>query len=169
VEPLERRDLLSGTWTALTNLAPTSISTMLLLSDGTVMAQGGGNNTTVNTWYKLTPDSSGNYVNGTWSTRASMGTARRFYASNVLTNGNVFLVGGEYSGSNGAQNWTNTGEIYNPVSNSWSAIANFPQSQFGDDPFEHPLIEERFQVDARRLGHRIAEVVAIDGAVAVFG
>ena len=32
------------------------------------------------------------------------------------------------------QNWTNTGEIYNPVTNSWSSIANFPRTQFGDDP-----------------------------------
>jgi len=29
---------------------------------------------------------------------------------------------------------TNTGEIYNPATNSWATIANFPQSQFGDDP-----------------------------------
>src|SRR5262249_46973486 len=32
------------------------------------------------------------------------------------------------------QVFTNTGEIYDPVANSWSFIANFPNSQFGDDP-----------------------------------
>jgi autotransporter-associated beta strand protein len=134
LEHLERRDLLSGTWTALTNLAPTSagISTMMLLSDGTIMAQGGGDNSTVNTWFSLTPNSSGSYLNGTWSDRRSMSTPRRFYGSNVLTSGSVFLVGGEYTDA--GKVFTNTGETYNPVSNTWSAIANFPNTQFGDDP-----------------------------------
>jgi len=48
----------------------------------------------------------------------------------------VFLVGGEYSGPSGASNWINSGEIYDPVANSWSPTATFPQSQFGDDPTE---------------------------------
>jgi hypothetical protein len=43
VEPLEERKLLSsGSWRELANPAPAQIGTMLLLSDGTVMAQGGG-------------------------------------------------------------------------------------------------------------------------------
>jgi hypothetical protein len=46
---------------------------MMLLSDGTVMAEGGNVD---NTWYKLTPDSTGSYVNGTWSQLASMHVAR---------------------------------------------------------------------------------------------
>src|SRR5579883_2433981 len=62
LELFESRDLLSGVWTQLTNLAPsdTGTSTMLLLSDGTVMVQGGGTETTVTkTWYRLTPDATG--------------------------------------------------------------------------------------------------------------
>ncbi len=78
-------------------------------------------------WYLLTPDSNGSYVNGTWSTIASMSTQRLYYGSNVMQNGNVFVVGGEYSGPNGDQNLTNTGEIYNSTTNSWSPITNFPQ------------------------------------------
>ena len=71
LEGLETRTLPAGTWTALANLAPspTGIGTMMLLSDGTVMAQGGNID---RTWYKLAPDSSGSYVAGTWSSRASM-------------------------------------------------------------------------------------------------
>jgi hypothetical protein len=46
LEPLEGRALLSGTWTALTNpmpaYTPDGTETMILLSDGTVMFQGGG-------------------------------------------------------------------------------------------------------------------------------
>ena len=52
----------------------------------------------------------------------------------MLKDGRVFVVGGEYSGPNLTPNDTNTGEIYNPVTNSWSSIPNFPQSNFGDDP-----------------------------------
>ncbi len=101
---------------------------MELLSDGTVIGTSGKN------WYKLTPDGNGSYVNGTWSTMASMSTERLYDATNVLPDGRVFVVGGEYSGPNLTANWTNTGEIYNPVTNSWSSIPNFPQGSFGDDP-----------------------------------
>src|SRR5262249_7967199 len=68
--------------------------------------------------------------------RAAMNLARLYFASNVLTDGRVFVEGGEYSGPNGAQNFTNTGEIYNPVANTWSSITNFPNANFGDDPSE---------------------------------
>jgi hypothetical protein len=111
LESLEDRRLLSGTWTDLANPVPAhtpdGTETMLLLSDGTVMVQGGGGGTTAankasSNWFKLTPDASGNYANGTWSPLASMGTQRQFYASNVLKDGRVFVLGGEYSGPPGA-------------------------------------------------------------------
>jgi hypothetical protein len=79
---------------------------------------------------------SNSYINGTWSTVDSSNVARLFDGTVVLPNGQVLVVGGEYSGSQGAQNWTNTGEIYNPVNNNWSNIANFPQSNFGDDELQ---------------------------------
>jgi len=128
VESLERRDLLSGTWTLLTHAPSTNIGPMILLSDGNVMAQQAG---TTSQWYKLTPDNTGNYINGTWSSLSSMSTTRQYYAANVLPSGNVVVEGGEYSSAGGD---TNRGEIYNSVTNHWSAIANFPQSNFGDDP-----------------------------------
>ena len=102
-----------GTWVPLNNPAPDSIGTMLLLSDGTVMASNGDEGTN---WYQLTPDSSGSYVNGTWSTLSSMNDTRLYFASDVLTNGNVFVAGGEY-GTGAA-----TAEIYNAVSNTWTEM-----------------------------------------------
>jgi uncharacterized repeat protein (TIGR01451 family) len=128
LETLEPRLALTGTWTALAHAAPNGIGTMELLSDGTVIGTQGKN------WYKLAPDSSGSYVNGTWSTMASMSLERLYDATNVLKDGRVLVVGGEYSGPNLTSNDTNTGEIYNPVTNSWSSIPNFPQNKFGDDP-----------------------------------
>jgi len=130
LEELEPRNLPAGTWTPLTNLAPAGIGTMMLLSDGTVMAQEGGSEK----WDKLTPDAVGSYVNGTWSNLASMSTQRLYYGSNILPDGRVFLVGGEYSGPGLPQNFNNTGEIYDPIANAWTPITDFPQTQFGDDP-----------------------------------
>ncbi len=131
LESLETRDLLTGTWTPLANLAPSTTGTMLLLSDGTVMVQGGG---VTNTWYRLTPDATGRYVNGTWSERSPMSLQRLYFASNVLPDGRVLVLGGEYSGSQGQTNWTHTAEIYDPAADSWRSAASFPQARFGDDP-----------------------------------
>ena len=66
---------------------------MLLLTDGSVMCQQSGG---VN-WSKLTPDSSGDYVNGTWTPLAPMLNTRLYYASAVLIDGRVIVCGGEYS------------------------------------------------------------------------
>src|SRR4051794_38819069 len=79
LEPLETRNLLSGGWSTLAHGAPSGIGTMELLSDGTVMAQGSG---VSKAWYRLTTDSTGSYVNGTWSSLASMSLARLYTATN---------------------------------------------------------------------------------------
>ena len=132
VELLEGRTLLASNWTAVT-AAPVALGTMMLLTDGTVIAQGSGPGHTTANWYKLSPDSHGNYSDGTWSQIGSMNVSRLYFASNVLQNGNVFLAGGEYTGNN-SETDTNTAEIYNSTLNSWSNIAPFPQNDFGDDP-----------------------------------
>jgi hypothetical protein len=134
LEALERRELLSGNWALLTNAAPGNVGTMMLLSDGTVMAQQAG---VSNNWYSLTPQApSGSYLDGVWAKRNPMGLTRLFFASNVLPSGKVLVVGGEYTNAATPTKPTfnNTGQIYDPVSNQWSGITNFPQSQFGDDP-----------------------------------
>jgi hypothetical protein len=132
-QPAAAPSVSGGTWSQLTNLASGGTGTMLLLSNGTVMAQYPG---TTNVWYQLTPDASGSYINGTISQLASMNLQRKDYTSDVLPNGNVLVVGGEESGPSGAKNFTNTGEIYDPVANTWTSITPFPQSEFGDDPSE---------------------------------
>jgi hypothetical protein len=121
-----------GSWTQLTGIhaPPQPIGTMMLLSDGTVMAQGAGE---TNQWFQLKPDSTGSYVNGTWSPLPSMSVARLYYASNVLPNGNVFVQGGEDASD---RNFTPSGETYNPVTNTWTKNADAPFNIFGDDPSE---------------------------------
>jgi autotransporter-associated beta strand protein len=139
LEDLETRVVPAGTWTHFNHLPPTGTGTMMLLSDGSFMAQGAQHNGTDNAWYRLTPGSDGSYAtNGTWSALPSMSLQRQYFASNVLPDGRVLVVGGEYSGPFGTLNDTNTGEIFDPTANggagAWHNIAPFPQSHFGDDP-----------------------------------
>src|SRR5438270_95971 len=74
LEALEPRMLLTtSTFTPLDNLFPSpqviNGNQMMLLSDGSVLAEMGNESSG---WYKLTPDSNGNYQHGTWSTTPSM-------------------------------------------------------------------------------------------------
>jgi hypothetical protein len=136
LESLEDRNLMTITATPVTALMPGDFpGTMMLLPNGAAMVQGSsGANGTSPRWYSLTPNASGSYVSGTWGSLGSMHVQRLYFGSVVLPSDQVLVVGGEYSGSSGSQNITNTGEIYSMATNSWSNIANFPQSAFGDDP-----------------------------------
>src|SRR4051794_11939434 len=109
------------TWTRLTNTSPIGAGTSLLLTDGTVLVH----QSCGSAWYRLTPDSSGSYINGTWSAAASLpaGYAPLYFASAVLADGRLIVMGGEYNNSTGstcAFSFTNRGAIYNPVTNVWT-------------------------------------------------
>jgi hypothetical protein len=117
------QNVMGGTWTPLVQTAPEGINTMLLLSDGRVMAAGADSG---NGWYLLTPDSTGSYANGTWSTVAAMHDTRLYFSSDVLTNGSVFVAGGEYGTG------TNSAEVYDPVSNTWTVTPSAGQYAFYD-------------------------------------
>src|SRR3954451_16743476 len=101
----------TGTWTALAHPPPAGLNNALLLSDGTVMCGNGGSE-----WYRLTPDIHGSYVNGTWTALASTRYTRLFYSSDVLTNGNLYVAGGEYgTGRDHA-------ELYDALNDSWTEV-----------------------------------------------
>ena len=112
----------AASWSKLTSPAPSSIQLMVQMTDGTILVQSYDGQS----WMKLTPDATGSYINGTWSTLASAPTARLYFASQVLPDGRFWLAGGEYSGPGLLANWSNTGEIYDPVANSWSSITPYP-------------------------------------------
>jgi hypothetical protein len=113
-----------GTWQNVAAAPDHNLCTPLLLTDGTVIVHSCN---TAN-WYKLTPDISGNYTTGTWSTIATMpvigGTqyAPQFHASAVLPDGRVIIVGGEYNGTPD-EIFTNLGAIYDPAANTWTAVS----------------------------------------------
>jgi Galactose oxidase, central domain len=127
---LEHRTLLASNWTTLTNAPPANFSMLELLTNGDVLATSDANT------YLLTPDSTGSYVKGTWSQVASQPTGRLYDGSTILQNGNLFIVGGEFVNGAPTPSFSNTGDIYNVATNTWSTIANFPQPKFGDDSVE---------------------------------
>ena len=119
----------SGSWKSLANQPSFNASTMLLLTDGTVMCH--EENTTH--WWRLSPDAYGDYANGTWTALSSMRDARLYFASAVLSDGRVFVAGGEYSGGSVPVD-LNSAEIYDPTSDLWSVIPVPGWAQIGDAP-----------------------------------
>ncbi|MGO9295042.1 MAG: hypothetical protein ACLP52_14400 [Streptosporangiaceae bacterium] len=117
-------------WTPLKNPPPFGTpGTMLLESNGTVLVHDEpDNNTTGGTtaWYKLTPDSKGSYIDGTWSRIASMpaGYTPLYFASAILPDGRMIVEGGEYIGENAV--WSSRGAIYDPLTNAWASVAPPP-------------------------------------------
>ncbi len=115
----------------LKNQPPDGAMLTFLLTDGTVIAQGNGESD----WYKLTPDNTGSYVNGTWTKMASLpsGYVPDAFASAVLADGRLVIVGGEYNYNNFAL--TNLGAVYDPAKNTWT---NLPAPKgwgyIGDSP-----------------------------------
>ena len=101
------------------------------MTDGTVLAQGGNDSD----WWKLTPDITGSYVNGTWTQVASLpsGYAPDAEASAVLADGRLLIEGGEYNFGNFVL--TNLGAVYNPKTNVWTPLQPPPGwSYIGDSP-----------------------------------
>jgi hypothetical protein len=114
----------AASWTAATPY-PEGVqggSTFVLMTDGTIlMPDNAGPN-----WYKLTPDAHGNYATGTWSAVAPMSQAREFFASQILPSGKLFVLGGEYGGPGGLAGNIATSEIYDPLANTWTTAARYP-------------------------------------------
>jgi len=111
-----------GTWTGLKNQPPSAVAHTLLLTDGSVLVNSFFFENHVDAWYRLIPDSTGSYQNGTWVTAGSLpsGYNPLWFASAVLPNADVIVMGGEYN--NGADAWTTRGAIYNPLTNAWTTV-----------------------------------------------
>ena len=113
------------TWTLLSHQPSAGVSNCLLSTDGTVMCQSGvyASHTPKGDWYKLTPDLTGSYLNGTWSQIASLPTGYepQAYTSAVLADGRAVIVGGEYD-STGSFVLSNKGAIYDPKTNTWTSV-----------------------------------------------
>lgn len=118
---------IASPFTVLSNQPPQSGYLSLLLTDGSVMMQ---SNSDASVFYKLTPDSGGSYVNGTWRqlTSPPPGYAPYAGAQAVLADGRVLFVGGEYNQNQynlpfAPSGLTNMSAVYDPVADSWTMIA----------------------------------------------
>ncbi len=127
-------------WTKGTNAPPVSMGSMLLLTDGRVLVHSepncSGCKGDYTTWYTLTPDTTGSYIDGTWTKVATLpsGYAPLFFGSAVLPDGKVVVQGGEYNCPNSSCGavWQSLGAIYDPVANTWTATTPPPNSNIGD-------------------------------------
>ncbi len=141
------------TLTPLAHQPASSVGLPFLLTDGRVMLQGAS----LVDWYALTPDASGHYVGGTWTKLASLPAAWNYapdaYASAVLGDGRLVVVGGEYNAGNFTL--TNQGAIYDPVANAWAQITPpATWANIGDSP-SVVLPDGRFVV-GRKLDEQAA-------------
>lgn len=115
----------------LTHQPPDGAVIGFLLTDGTVLYQGGS----LSDWWKLTPDIHGSYQNGTWAQMASLPADYDpdAFASQVLADGRVLIEGGEYNFGNFTL--TNLGEVYDPLNNTWTTLEPPPGwGYIGDSP-----------------------------------
>jgi hypothetical protein len=129
----DRAKARAGGWQPLTSVPSftNGPQTQLLMTDGTVIVQ----DYCTSNWYKLTPDNTGSYSNGTWTETASMPSnyGPLYMASAVLADDKVIVQGGEYNGPSCGGAETNLGAIYDPVANKWAAVtAPSGWSEIGD-------------------------------------
>jgi hypothetical protein len=133
----------AGTVKQLAHQSPDGAVFTMLMTDGTVLAQGFGETD----WWKLTPDNKGSYINGTWKQVASLPSGYAPYANaeSVLADGRLVIAGGEYNFGNFA--FTNLSAIYDPIKDKWTDIT--PPTQLlpfiGDSP-ANVLPDGRFVV-----------------------
>jgi hypothetical protein len=133
----------AGTVKNLTHVAPDGVIFALLLTDGRVLAAGGGQTD----FWTLTPDNTGSYVNGTWKQVGSLPSGFAPYASaeSVLPGGHAILAGGEYNFGNFS--FTNKSALYDPATDKWTDVT--PPKKLlpfiGDSP-SHVLPDGRFLI-----------------------
>jgi hypothetical protein len=125
----------AGTFVRAKTSPPDYMQIAFLMTDGSVLAQGSSN---AAYWYKYTPDNNGDYSDGTWTQVGSLqtGYAPSAFASQVLADGRLLILGGEYnSPGNYDLQLTNLGAIYDPLKATWTPL-NHPRGWgfIGDSP-----------------------------------
>jgi len=116
----------AGTWTATSTPPPSAVAHAVLLTDGSVLVNSFFFENHADPWYRLVPDATGSYIHGTWKSAGTLpsGYNPLYFASSVLPNGQVVVMGGEYN--NGGSVWTTLGAVYNPATNKWTSITSPP-------------------------------------------
>lgn len=117
---LSGQGVVTAIWTTLLNAPPEALRLCLLLTDASVMCQAAQN------WYRLTPSLTGSYIEGTWALYTNFASSYipDAFASAVLADGRVAIIGGEYTLANGKSNFTlsNIGQIFDPTTQIWQVL-----------------------------------------------
>ena len=113
----------AGTWTKTTKAPASAVAHALLLNDGSVLVNSFFFSNHADPWYRLVPDKTGSYINGTWTSAGTLpsGYNPLYFASSLLPTGQVVVMGGEYN--NGSGVWTTLGALYNPNTKTWTSLA----------------------------------------------
>jgi N-acetylneuraminic acid mutarotase len=107
-------------WVATANLnVARSYHTATLLPNGKVLATGGRSTTGLLASAELYDPAT-----GTWSLTGSMNVPRVLHTATLLPNGKVLIVGGETSKGPSSFGATDTTELYDPSTGTWSLTGN---------------------------------------------
>ena len=124
-------------WKRLKHTFPGNAGPCLVLTDGTVACNNSPYDT--NQWYRLKPDNTGSYLNGSWTdiTMRPMPYQPVSFASAVLPNGKLIVQGGEFlSPDLDHAVCTNQGAVYDPATNMWTTVTTsdnvIPYGVLGD-------------------------------------
>lgn len=119
----------TSTWSTVASLSNGRGGPGAAAMYGRIYAIGGGN--TIGSYladvqtYTPPANSSGN----TWSSRAALPSPSREYAASVVTNGQIYVIGGQNNGS--TPTYYSTVQAYNPLTNSWTTKASMPTARSG--------------------------------------
>jgi len=142
----------------LTNQPPAFVGSNppFLLTDGSVLFQ----DDSYTGFWKLTPDASGSYLDGTWTQVASLPSAWNYgpyaAASAVLADGRVLIEGGEYN-LGGPFSLTNQGAIYDPAADAWAQVDPPPGWDFIGDASSIVMPNGKFLL-GNKLDQRVVEL-----------
>jgi hypothetical protein len=151
---------------------------MHLLSDGTLLVQADSYLLATTGWWRLTPDPTGHYVSGTWSSITPSNCPHGDFASQLLQDGRFAVFGGEYGAtlnsslqaqypncvpSSGNDAGADS-EVYDPMTDRWTTIT--PSTTFFD-PTQHPdPVHDKGCGGTRTFGDAISEMLP-NGAVLI--
>ena len=115
-----------GSWSLLQNPGPFTedsdhaADAMILLTDASILIH---DLVPGNGWWRLYPAADGFYDNGTWTGPFNMEYQRTAFASGIMMDGRLFVLGGEHSNDPNdvaEGGWSPTWEIFDPTTNIWT-------------------------------------------------